>query len=280
MMIECTVCHASFERKGSRGPVPKYCSQPCRTKANRTEERKEYERNYRRQERLSGKRAEYEFEYNRRPSVRLRNKVRMAEKSKSPEYKFKRSLYYRRPEVRTRYNRRYSVDPRVRARQAARYDKLNPYRKVEIPSPYTGHRWLQMAKDAVAPMVNHDSLWAEQYYDEMGEAVLALLEGRDMKQAVKDYRRKEYIPRHLTMHIGDWGDDEDQQNKFFEKIMPTVESAEDEAIANETVQFYVKSKYKGVSKHAGGRGMKHKTSQPTNRRMNNGKGWRRTGRLG
>lgn len=247
------MCHAEFERKGSRGPVPKYCSQKCITKAGRTPHRKVYEKLYRRLERHIGKRRAYEFSYNRRPDVKKKNRVRMM-------FKW--------------YN-----DPEWRASQIMRM-RSTIYPEVVVATPYTGHRWLDMARVAVLGSTNLDDSkpWADDYHDDMGEAVLALLEGRDMKQAVKEYRSKEYVARRLTIHLGDWGDDEERQNRWFDTLMPTTPSAEDEAIARENVQVYVETRFKNV--HTKNRAMKHKLNQPSRRRMNNGKGWRRTGRLG
>lgn len=247
-MLTCVVCGQHFNRKGTRGPIPKYCSQRCITKAGRTPKRRAYERDYRRSERLLGKRKQYEFEYNRRPHVRERNRLRMLWK--------------------------WHNDPEWREKERARMRRtIHP--EVEVPRPYTGHRWLDMAAKVVGTGFDDTGPWADDKWDEMGEAVLALLEGRDMKQAVKEYRSKEYVPRRLTIHLGDWGDDEDLQNRWFEKVMPQAESAEDEALANETIGYYVQARFNNVSTK--NPKMKHKTQQPSRRRMNNGKGWRRTG---
>lgn len=103
--------------------------------------------------------------------------------------------------------------------------------EVPLPAPYTGHRWLEMAREAAGGPKQLDfglELY-DRYTDEMGEALLALLEGRDAKEAVKDFRRREYVPRHLTQHIGDWsGDDEVEKWQHWESVMPWSQSAEDE----------------------------------------------------
>jgi hypothetical protein len=126
------------------------------------------------------------------------------------------------------YERAYNRRPEVVLKNRLRMRE--PHFGMVVPSPYTGQRWLEMAREAVgAP--DPEAPWADDRYDEMGEAVLALLEGRDMKEAVSAYRKSEYVPRHLTIHMGDWGDDEDQQNRWFESVMPTAPSAEDVAIA-------------------------------------------------
>ena len=172
MILTCVVCGDDFTRRGSRGPIPKYCGQRCISRAARTPHRVAYEREFRRSERAAGKRIEYERAYNQRPEVK--------------------------------------------ARMIARYYAFyrDPFVDLEIPAPYTGHRWLDMARKAVgAGDLDSSTPWADDYHDEMGEAVLALLEGRDMAEAVTAYRKKEYIPRRMTMHMGDWGDDPDQQQR-------------------------------------------------------------------
>lgn len=158
-------------------------------------------------------------------------------------------------------------DPVYRAQQLAawraRYDKANP--RVEIPAPYSGHVWLDMARQVVGKDFDPTAPWADDYYDDMGEAVLALLEGRDMKEAVKEYRRREYVPRRLTHHIGDWRDD-DGHDRFFDRMMPTTPSAEDEYLDSQPIVLYTQTRFNNVATK--NRGMKNKTSTPTNRRSN------------
>lgn len=241
-MVGCVVCGGEVKRTGSRGPIPKYCSQRCIFKAKRTPKRIEYERQYRRNERTFGKRKAYEFAYNRRPEVRERNRQRMFMK--------------------------WHTDPEWRQRELIRMRRtIHP--EIVVPEPYTGHRWLDMArKMVVGNGFDGSTMWADDKYDEMGEAVLALLEGRDMQEAVTNYRKQEYVPRNLTIHLGDWGDDEEAQTRWFETAMPRVESAEDEAIA----RVYVADKFNDVATK--NRGMKHKTQQPSRRRMKDA-GWRK-----
>lgn len=238
----CVVCNNSFERTGTRGPIPKYCSPNCRARANRDEHRRAYERAYRANSRAAGKRKAYEFEYNRRPEVLERNRKRMKDKW---------------------YN-----DPEYRQKQLARWS--NPFANVQIAAPYTGHRWLDMARNAVSKTwVNPLAPWSDDYYDDMGEAVLALLEGRNVDEAVKEYRSKEYRSRKMFIRMGDWGDDEDEQRKFFEKVMPQDESAEDQYFAG----VVVADRFNQVSKKR--RRMKHKTQQPSYRRRKDGRSWRK-----
>lgn len=234
------VCGSPVIRTGSRGPIPKYCGRRCIAKSKRTDQRREYERLYRRTERAKGWRSRYEYRYNRRPEVRKRNADRMRAK--------------------------WHNDPEYRARELLRMrSTIHP--EIVLAAPYTGHRWLQMAHDVVRKDgFDTSAPWADDYWDDMGEAVLALLEGRDMKEAVRGYRKKEYVARRLTQHLGDWGDVEEAQNRWFESVMPTVESAEDEALAHEAVVFYAKTRFSNVSTK--NRRMKHKTSTPSNRRSN------------
>lgn len=244
MTLVCEVCNVEFERAGSRGPIPRRCSQACRAKQQRQKpERRAYEKRWHAAARAAGKRAAYEYAYNRRPEVKSRNAERMRVK--------------------------WHTDPEYRARQLARW--ANPFAGLQIPAPYTGHRWLEMARNIVARDVDRTAPWAEDYFDDMGEAVLALLEGRDMQEAVKAYRSKEFAARNLTLHLGDWGDDEDQQNRWFEGVMPKADSAEDEAIAREAAVYYLKTRY-----HHGSNGhpIHNRQQQPSRRRMKDA-GWRK-----
>lgn len=238
MSLTCKICGAEFARQGTRGPVPQFCSARCKGKRDRLKPgRKQYEREYRRAERASGKRRAYEKEY------------------------------YQRPEVKERYRLRW-YDPVYREKALGqwreRYYKANP--RVEVAAPYTGHIWLDMARKVVRPDLDDSAPWADDYHDDMGEAVLALLEGRDMAEAVRAYRKQEYVPRKLTIHYGDWRDD-DGVDRWFDRQMPTVPSAEDEYLDAEAVEYYTKTRFSNVSTK--NRRMKHKTSTPSNRRSNN-----------
>lgn len=196
-----------------------------------------------------GKLSVYEFRYNRRPEVRARNRERM--------------------------RIRWHTDEEYRQRQLERlrnYVRRRPLR-VEIPAPYSGHRWLEMARQAVTRdgMVDTSAPWAEDRYDEMGEALLALLEGRDMHEAVKQYRKREYVPRYLTTHWDDFKDDEG--NSYADIVLPREPSAEEEAITRETIRVRVPSRF--YRKGATSRHMRHKTQQPHRRRTKDGKSWQK-----
>jgi hypothetical protein len=157
---------------------------------------------------------------------------------------------------------RWYNDPEYRQRQLARWGI--DYPEVVVAAPYTGHRWLDMARKAVLGSKNLDDSqhWADDYHDEMGEAVLALLEGRDMGEAVSAYRKQEYVPRRLTIRYDDWRDDEDA-GSWFDRVMPTVPSAEDQYLDS---KVYTETRFNDVSTRR--RNMRHKTSQPSNRRSN------------
>ena len=188
-LLNCSICGDAFQRPGSRGPIPKFCTPRCKGRRDRQRPgRREYEREYRRAERAAGKRRDYEHEYYRRPEVQERYRLRW------------RELYG------------------------------DPHPDVVVAAPYTGHRWLEMAR-GVAGVPDPEAPWAEDKYDEMGEAVLALLEGRDMEEAVAAYRKQEYVSRHLTVRVEDWGGDEQGERRWFESVMPQAPSAEDEFIA-------------------------------------------------
>lgn len=240
--MTCVVCGSGVVRLGSRGPIPKYCKPACKYAASRTPKRREYERHYSSRQRAMGRRREYEYNYNRRPEVKERQRRRMM--------------------------LRWHNDEAYRNTQLARWH--NPYSNVEISAPYTGHRWLDMARTAASQTyVNPLYPSSDDYYDDMGEALLAILEGRDPKEAVKEYRSKEYASRRLFIRMGDWGDDEDEQRKFFEKVMPQVESAEDEAMTS----IMISSRFNNVSTKS--RHMKHRTQQPSVRRRKDGRSWQK-----
>lgn len=192
--------------------------------------------------RASGALKEYERAYNRRADVKEKQRKRMLE--------------------------RWHNDTEYRQRQLERW--RNPFAGIEIPTPYTGHRWLDMARKVVTDKyINPLLTYSDDYNDDMGEALLALLEGRDPKEAVKAYRSREYRSRNLFIRMGDWGDEEDEQRKFFEKIMPQAESAEGEAMAS----IVVADRFNQVATK--NRGMKQKTQQPSVRRRKDGRSWQK-----
>jgi hypothetical protein len=247
--LTCIVCQEPFERKGKRGPIPKYCSIRCSSAVQRAKpERKEYERQYFRRPEQQIRRQSYAFRYNRRPEVKARNRERM-------RIKWWADADYRQSQL-------------ERLRNYMR--RANPFKDVVVPVPYTGHRWLDMARQAVAPHgFSPEATWAEDYNDDMGEAVLALLEGRDMKEAVKQYRRREYVSRYLTTRWSEYKDEDG--HSYADWFMPWEPSAEEEVVAIESVRVAVKSKF--YRKGGMSRKMKHRTQQPSRRRMKDGKSW-------
>ena len=139
---------------------------------------------------------------------------------------------------------------------------------VELPTPYHGHMWLDMARAAAGEVTGPVGTELRNYReDDIGEALLALLEGRDPHEAVRAYRRAEFVPRHLTMHFGDFRESDDAWR--LDRIIPEVPSAEDEAVVRETVRDRVLHK----TPYHGGRGKalmgSSRQSTPSNRRSNN-----------
>lgn len=193
---------------------------------------------------------------------------------------------YRRPRIRE-YQRRYAqrpdrrevrrlvararyATPEYRAWAAERYRRLygDPFPDVVVPSPYTGHFWFDMAR-AVVGGDPEPAFRDYGYDDEVGEAVLALLEGRDMGEAVTAFRRAEYVPRHLTIRTGDWVD-AGEEDKWFDGLA-RVESAEDEAIARDTVLERAAGYHHGDNRRRFNNNKGRQ--QPHRRRMKDGKGW-------
>lgn len=252
MLLVCTVCNNKFERKGSRGPIPKYCGAKCVSVIQRSKPgRIEYEKQYYKQPIQKIRKQAYGFRYNRRPEVRARNRKRMFLKWHTNEE-------YRQQQL-----------ERLRSYERVR----NPLKNVEIHNPYTGHRWLDKAREAVTQKhIDPLAPWSDDKYDEMGEALLALLEGRDMNEAIKEFRSKEFIPRHLTKRMSDYREDRDE-TKWFDEALPSEPSAEDEVITRESISVLIHNNGIGPGKRS--RHMKHKTQQPSRRRMKDGKSWQR-----
>jgi hypothetical protein len=97
--------------------------------------------------------------------------------------------------------------------------------------PYVGHQWFDAARKAVGPVQFEFGLeLLDRYNDELGVAVLALLEGGNPKAAVIEFRKREYVPRYLTASISEWQGDADQEYKL--DRLPSVPSAEDTYIAS------------------------------------------------
>jgi hypothetical protein len=177
------------------------------------------------------------------------------------------------------YNRRPEVMERQRLRARAEYVPTPRRRKPRfgtystIPAPYTGHQWLDAARKAVGTQLDLGLMTeaSDRYYDEMGEALLALLEGKDPRQAVTEYRKREFVPRHLTSHIGDWsGGDEDYARDRWDAVMPKAPSAEEEVEAREAVLTKVRYHAGKLGGHMG----PGRQAQPSRRRMKDA-GWRK-----
>jgi len=222
VLLTCKVCSTQFERPGSRGPVPQFCSLRCKGKRDYARPgRREYERDYRRGRRARG--------------------LDLTDNAARRDY------------FRERWRRLYG----------------DPHPGLEIPTPYTGHRWLDMAREAVNGGRDVDPDYRDfGYDDEVGEALLALLEGRDPQQAVKAFRAKEFIPRHMTVFTSEWHDSDDLSYQE-DKHMPKAPSAEEEVMAG----FAVITRYHhGQNDRPKNNSMKSRT-QPSRKRRQNGRSW-------
>lgn len=192
--------------------------------------------------------------------------------------------YAQRPErreaARLRSRARYATEEyRTWARERWRRLFGDRFADTEIPVPYTGHRWFDMARAVVGsnPSPEYRDFG---YDDEVGEAVLALLEGRDMDEAVREFRRQEYIPRHLTRRQGDYLDDEGV-DRWFDRLMPTVESAEDEVVAAETISYELAARMRWHRNSVRGlHAARRKGSRGPNRSFERFRGKRGEGRRG
>jgi hypothetical protein len=197
----------------------------------------------------------YEFNYNRRPEVKEKNRLRMRIK--------------------------WWTDPEYRARQLQRMREFVRIRPTVVPiqEPYYGHRWLEMAREIVLGGRDLDpqSPYIDEKYDDMGEVLLAIMEGRDPKQALKEYRSKEYNARFLDLHMGDFRDREDGSS-WFDQVLPPTPSAEEEAIKRNpdwNSNFDWNSRgYRFDQVSTKRKRLRHKTQQPSRRRQKDA-GWRK-----
>lgn len=231
----CRVCDQPAQpRTGKRGPSPKYCSDKCRLAAKRTPERQRYEQ-------------EYYQKVRRLPDRWARILARGRE-----------------------YRHRLGDTYRTRMRERWRRLHGDPFPDVVLAAPYSGHRWLDKARSVVVGLNDLDGTapWADDKYDEMGEALLALLEGRDPSEAVKEYRRKEYIPRNRMLRLSDWKDELEQRK--WESVMPKEESAEDTFFRAYVDKVRYSSGTNNTALHTKGK----KLNQPSKRRQKDA-GWRK-----
>ena len=172
------------------------------------------------------------------------------------------------PIVRAKHNernrRRYDTDE-YRAYSLARYHRISGslLRLDPIAHGYTGHKWFDLARQVVGNPPPEDSVFFDMWADRMGAAVLALLEGKDMREAVKEHNRQEYVPNNRTIFMSDWTG----ENEYKEASIGTEESAESEAIARERVAFEAKARYShGRNRRRfGNRGSHHGKTAPTRR---------------
>lgn len=199
--LNCVTCGKAFARQGARGPVPKYCSPACGRVPHR-QRRSAYDRA-------------------RHPRYYAEHRRRILEAG----------------------HRRYATDEYRRYALARYYEMQDSaeIRAATIQHPYTGHRWLEMASRAAGGYVDPTAPWADDRFDEMGEALLALLEGRDPKLAVKEYRSREYVSRSMTTRISEWSEDERTQG--WERFFPAPRIDTGPEQPEEPVQLTTKGRF-------------------------------------
>jgi len=250
-MLTCTVCGTEFERAKTGAPA-KTCSKKCRSRAY----------------------------YLSHGAIGRKRRVKPDPAEQAARLRAYWREYWNRPENRERRNARHReryATEEYREWAQERWRRLygDPFADVVIPSPYTGHRWLEMAREAVTGGRDIDPAFRDfGMDDEIGEALLALLEGRSMDEAVKEFRAKEYVPRHLTVFTSDWHDNEDEGWKE-DRYMPSVPSAEEEVVAMETVGLQVASRVNWKKNSRRGLGSHSSRTQPSRRRMKDGKSWKK-----
>lgn len=147
----------------------------------------------------------------------------------------------------------------------------HPEAREPLPRPYTGHRWLDMAREAAGGDKQLDmglELY-DRYTDEMGEAVLALLEGGDPKAAVVDFRRREYVARYRTTHFSEWAADDEgwKLDRVLAEKAP-VESAESVVVGTDAVVRRLRRLPRVHGRYSKGMMGTPRQGTPTNRRQN------------
>lgn len=272
----CQQCGEWFPFKKSRHPSTagqpaKYCSKACGKKGHYLATLGATRKRKTTPEQAAINRRERAKKYYWANRAHLHRRRTTAQQAALNRRIYRRE-YWRRPENAARkraYMHSYYDTDSYRIRARERYQRLygDRHAGLEIQMPYTGHRWLEMARDAVG-RINPD--FADYgYNDEVGEALLALLEGRDMKQAVNEFRKKEYIPRYRTLRLGEYRDEENYD--WVEHTLPPSPSAEEQALANEAVVLEVKAR---MNWKKTGMRLSGKTQQPSRRRMKDA-GWRK-----
>lgn len=153
-------------------------------------------------------------------------------------------------------NRRKYRTPEYRAYSLARYHRSagGYHTRVHVRHGYTGHRWFDLVRKVVGNPPSEDSVYFDKWADRMGAGVLALLEGRDVAEAVKEHNRKEYIPNNKQVYISDW----QGENEYKQGQIGTSPSAEEEATAKLDIAPLRKTPYShGKNRRATNRGQPH-----------------------
>lgn len=217
---------------GQKEQRPHWCSKKCRNRS--------YHLAHPRGHTPRQKLTEAEREAKAAAARERRNAARRAYRTQESRREYE-AAYNRRPErmeyMRERNRARYVPHPRVYPPKPPKLPASTP-----LPAPYTGHRWLDMAREVVGdPYVGiRGSEWADRRDDELGEVTLAILEGRDPEAALKEFRRREFTPRHLTKSISEWAGSDDEAWRVDTIDQLAVESAEEVVVAKETVLHKVR----------------------------------------
>jgi hypothetical protein len=146
-------------------------------------------------------------------------------KSKRTDQRREYERLYRRAERasgrRAAYERAYNQRPEVKARYRQRYWDIyrDPFIDIPIPSPYTGHRWLEKIRNMVGPF-DQAAPWADKYNDMIGEGVLAFLEGRDPAEAIAVMRKDYNWQEHRQVYLSAFNATDENDDSNWERYLP------------------------------------------------------------
>lgn len=155
-----------------------------------------------------------------------------------------------------------------RAYMRGRY--YRPYRDVRVDLPDLAHGYSGDAFDSVRAIVgpppDSSAPWFDDWAEKMGTAILAAAEGRDVREALKEYRKSEFIPKYRTVRLGEFK----QEDAFkLDKILATENLTENEALAKITAAEAPSRKEKfsmGSSTVKFGKGYNKSRTAPSRRR--------------
>lgn len=143
--------------------------------------------------------------------------------------------YAKRPEVKARrqarYRERYRTDEGFRDRILDRSRRISAGKRHHIPD--LTHGYVGPAFDHLREKVGQPPAWDTPWFDEwaekMGTAILAEAEGKDVEEALKEYRKQEYTNKYLTDRFGEWESDDERFR--LDKVLATENITEIEALA-------------------------------------------------